>query len=57
MGSNCPAVLQFKWYDFGRLGSTIREAKKKRRNVCTQGQSKFVISEKFIEPNIFLADE
>lgn len=30
MGSNCPAVLQFKWYDFGRLGSTIREAKKKK---------------------------
>lgn len=57
MGSNCPAVLQFKWYDFGRLGSTIREAKKKKRNVCTQGHSKFVISEKFIEPNIFLADE
>lgn len=25
MGSNCPAVLQFKWYD-----STIREAKKKK---------------------------
>lgn len=40
MGSNCPAVLQFKWYDFGRLGSTIREAKKKE--MCTQGQSKFV---------------
>lgn len=30
MGSNCPAVLQFKWYDFGGLGSTIREAKKKK---------------------------
>lgn len=30
MGSNCPAVLQFKWYDFGRLGSTIREAKKQK---------------------------
>lgn len=33
MGSNCPAVLQFKWYDFGRLGSTIREAKK-RKEMC-----------------------
>lgn len=36
MGSNCPAVLQFKWYDFGRLGSTIREAKKKKKCVYTR---------------------